>query len=284
MIKYCRSLFLFLAFLICGIALSSCSLNLASEKPSANTAEHELTGLSDDLPAEETPEGAPEPTPEEMLDLNIADEPDNPAPEEAEELKVAYITIDDGPSRENTPAILDLLSEEGIKATFFVLPHTDVDDIYQRIIDEGHELANHSYSHVYNDLYNANDIGFFRDDIQKMQDFLLDNFGYEAVSFRFPGGTMGRKKAIIEERAAVLSELGLRYFDWDVSTNDTDTSAEGKKVDVLVSNVVENTRDRDKLIILMHDSANKQPTVEALPIIIEKLREQGYTFDILKNY
>lgn len=198
--------------------------------------------------------------------------------------KVAYITIDDGPSRAITPAMLDILDQEGIKATFFVLPHSGVDDIYRRIIDEGHEIGNHSYSHVYSKLYNIKDIEIFREDVLLAQAFVFDNFGYLMTSFRFPGGAMSRTSEVITPRREILTELGYRDFDWNVESGDANSKQKDKSADALTENVLNNTRGRKQLIVLMHDSKGKETTLEALPLIISGLREQGYTFDILRNY
>ena len=198
--------------------------------------------------------------------------------------KVAYLTIDDGPSRAVTPGILDILKQEGIKATFFVLPHSGVEDIYQRIIDEGHEIGNHSYSHVYSELYKPNDIEVFHEDILLAQAFMLDNYGYTTTTFRFPGGAMSRSSSIIAPRRELLAEMGYRDFDWSVDSGDTRPKSSDKSAEALTSNVLENTRGRDQLIVLMHDTKSKITTLEALPFIITGLREQGYSFDILRNY
>ena len=198
--------------------------------------------------------------------------------------KVAYITIDDGPSRSITSGILDLLKEEGIKATFFVLPHKGVDDIYQRIIDEGHELGNHSYSHDYSKIYNAKDIEQFREDLLMAHNNILEKFGYTMTSYRFPGGSMGRDGSIIAEREELLAEYGYRYFNWTVDSRDAHPKQTDKSADALTSNVLDKTRGRDKLIVLMHDTKSKTTTLEALPQIISGLREQGYSFDVLQNY
>ena len=198
--------------------------------------------------------------------------------------KVAYITIDDGPSRAVTPGMLDVLKQEGIKATFFVLPHIGVDDLYRRIIDEGHEIGNHSYSHVYKDLYKPDDIEAFREDVLLAQAFMFDNYGYSSTSFRFPGGAMSRKSSIITPRWELVEEMGYTIFEWSVDTGDTRSKRYDKSAAALTRNVLENTRDREQLIILMHDTKSKVTTLEALPYIITGLREQGYSFDILRNY
>ena len=200
-----------------------------------------------------------------------------------EGVKIAYITIDDGPTRAITPGMLDILAQEGVKATFFVLPHSGVDDIYKRIIDEGHEIGNHSYSHVYSRLYSSGDLETFREDVLKARDYILDNFGYLTTTFRFPGGMMGRSSAIVAPRCEILDELGYRYFDWNSDTGDANRNPD-KSATGLTNNVLRNTNGRERLIIIMHDTSDKRTTLEALPRIIAGLREQGYVFDILRNY
>ena len=198
--------------------------------------------------------------------------------------KIAYITIDDGPSRAITPGILDVLKQEGIKATFFVLPHSGVDDIYQRIIDEGHEIGNHSYSHVYTTLYEPDGIDAFSEDVSLAHAFIMDNFGYVMTSFRFPGGAMSRSTEIITPRREILAGLGYRDFDWNVELGDSNPKQKDKSAEALTSNVLDKTRNRQQLIVLMHDTKSKSTTLEALPFIITGLREQGYAFDVIRNY
>ena len=201
--------------------------------------------------------------------------------------KTAYITIDDGPSRSITPLNLDTLKKYKVKATFFVLPRNGVDDLYKRIVAEGHVLGNHSYSHDYNYLYSSAEN--FKKDVVKARDFVYKKTDYTSTVFRFPGGSMGRNKAVIKTRAGILADLGYKYFDWDVSTADTDPNLkkygdEAYIVNLLANNVIKNTKDRKKLIILMHDSSGKKYSAKALPKIIEGLQKQGYGFDVLTNY
>ena len=202
--------------------------------------------------------------------------------------KIAYITIDDGPTRSVTPAVLDTLKNYGVKATFFVLPHNGVDDLYKRIIDEGHVLGNHSSSHDYNILYKKS-VEDFKTDVLKARNYISQKFNYTTTLFRFPGGSGSWGKDVIKARAEVLSNLGYRYFDWNSSMGDTDTNLKKYGTDeqianILANNILKNTKGKDKLIILMHDSAGKKYSAMALPIVIEGLREQGYEFDVLTNY
>ena len=211
-------------------------------------------------------------------------ETDEEKPENVPSGKTAYITIDDGPSETVTPRILDILQEHGVKATFFVLPHTGADALYERIRKEGHAVGNHSYTHDYKRLYAEDDGAFFREDIRRAEAFLEEKFGVRPKLFRFPGGSASWNANTIARRVEILEELGYRHFDWDASTGDTAPAPESRNPEVLTANVMAKTADRDKLIILMHDSPNKTPTAEALPEIIRRLKAEGYEFDTLENH
>jgi len=211
--------------------------------------------------------------------------PEDRLPEEPliEIIGVAYLTFDDGPSHTITPGILDILKDEGIKATFFVLPREGADDIFWRIIDEGHEIGNHSYSHDYDSLFRGS-VSAFKDDVVRARNFIESNFGYTTTSFRFPAGTMTWSRDIRNPRIDVINNLGYRYFDWHIDSGDAHTLQLDKAAETITANVLDDTRGRDHVIILMHDYSHRTTTLEALPAIIEGLRNQGYEFDILKNY
>lgn len=199
-------------------------------------------------------------------------------PEEPVFSGTAYLTFDDGPSLRVSPVVLDILAEEGIKATFFSLPYSGGDEIFRRIIDEGHELGNHSYSHDYKKLYEGT-VSAFREDILKARRFIEDNFGYSTTSFRFPGGSGDQKASVRNPRIDAIHDLGYRYFDWDIDTNDWRRDREPEEI---IEDVLNNTNGMEHVIILMHDMYYR--TMDALPGIIAGLREQGYEFDILQNH
>ena len=254
---------------------------------SEDSASSETTGLPDNEPDEPVTEVLPDTS----SGVNNGNQPEtlpSTAPPEAAEQpakkKVAYITIDDGPSRTITPKVLDLLKEEGIKATFFVLPHSGLDDVYQRIVDEGHEIGNHTSSHSYSKIYRSDDLDSFTEDVTAAREFILENFGYYSVSFRFPGGAMSHRSAIIGPRREILKELGYKDYDWDVDSGDSNANVVDKSAANLARNVLRYTRGREQIIILMHDINGKRTTLEALPIIIKGLRDQGYSFDIIRYY
>jgi len=201
--------------------------------------------------------------------------------QQAEPVQIAYLTFDDGPVRSITTGILDILLEEDIRATFFVLPYQGVDDLYERIIDEGHEIGNHSYSHVYERLYDRN-ASYFRDDILRARNFIYDNFEYTTSSFRFPGG-QHRAGTGLNARLEVIRDLGYRHFHWHVDPDDWRTGRTAAEVRTSVREQVANhvRNGREHVIILMHD--RYQRTLEALPGIISDLREMGFEFDIVRN-
>jgi len=219
--------------------------------------------------------------PAENDDPGHTDEPDNTPVIEI--TGTAYLTFDDGPSRSLTPGILDILADEGIKATFFILPREGADDIFERIIDEGHEIGNHTYSHDYTALFRGS-VSVFRDDVLKASRFMSERFGYTTSSFRFPAGSMTWTRDIRNPRITALNEIGYTYYDWDIDSGDAHALQDDKGAEAIAANVLNNTNGKEHVIILMHDFYTRETTLEALPAIISGLREQGYDFDIIRKY
>ena len=102
--------------------------------------------------------------------------------------KKVYLTFDDGPSS-NTDQILDILKDYDVKATFFVVGKTDERSVkaYQRIVEEGHTLAMHSYSHKYDEIYESKEA--FARDLNSLQEYLYETTGVWPRIYRFPGGS-----------------------------------------------------------------------------------------------
>ncbi len=198
--------------------------------------------------------------------------------------KKAYLTFDDGPS-ENTIKILDFLKANHLKATFFVLGKQNQDEIYKRIVDEGHTLALHSNTHEYNKIYTS--VDNFMDDINALSEHLERVTGVKPDVIRFPGGsnnTISIKhggKDLMSQIISKIKEEGLVYFDWNVDSMDAATNKQSKEV--IVQSVLDGVKGQNHAIILMHDAAPKTTTVEALPEIIEGLRKQGFSFEKLTN-
>ncbi len=193
--------------------------------------------------------------------------------------KIAYLTFDDGPTSNITPRILDVLKEKDVKATFFVLGKMveAYPEMAKRAAQEGHILANHSYSHDYKSVYDSKES--FLDEIKKAEEVVINTVGEDSYArvFRFPGGSAGKD----DEYKIALSEIDYSYVDWNALNGD----AEGHNVSVAtqLANIQETTKGRSGAVILMHDAATKQTTVEALPQIIDYLRSQGFMFKTLKR-
>ena len=180
------------------------------------------------------------------------------------------LTFDDGPSR-NTDAILDILDSYGIKATFFVNGHPGFEDQYRRIAEEGHTIGMHSYSHVYSDVYS--DIDGFATDLEEIRSYIRELTGEESIYYRFPGGSSNTVHTMpMQECIDYLDEMGITYFDWNVSIGDA--LGYERSVNALVDTTMAqiNALDAQTIVILMHDAPGKETTVEALPILIEKIQ------------
>lgn len=196
------------------------------------------------------------------------------------ETKIAYLTFDDGPSQAVTPLILDVLKEENIKATFFVLG-TNVKqnaELLRREYEEGHYIANHGYTHNYSKIYKSADTVLEEyNKTEKAIQEALGNKEYTSNLFRFPGGYTGGKYATIKKKAGeILKENNIAYIDWNVLTKDAEGANTKEKI---LSNLKKYSKDKGNIVVLMHDASSKILTYETLKDVINYLREQGYTFD-----
>lgn len=183
--------------------------------------------------------------------------------------KLIALTFDDGPNRRTTPLILDLLKQYDAKATFFVVGNRihKYKDIIKREVAEGHEVANHTYNHIF---FNQNiDQSVIAKEILQTQAELMETIGQTPHWFRPPGG-------FINERVVhTAKELGLTVILWSWHQDSHDWRQPG--VDKIVNTVVRNARNGD--IVLLHDSVKgSMQTVEALDRILFSLKDQGYRF------
>ncbi|MGM9922919.1 MAG: polysaccharide deacetylase family protein [Bacillus sp. (in: firmicutes)] len=205
---------------------------------------------------------------------------------EKKDSKVAYLTFDDGPSK-NTIPILDILDKYNIKATFFVMANDSAGGMrgYKEMIERGHAIALHTYSHDYTKIYVSKD-AFFRN-INQLETFLWKNFSVKTNILRFPGGSKNSSSkiyggpAIMQQIISHSKEKGYRYFDWNIDSKDGISPA--VSVYSITSNVLNEARNKKEAIILLHDINLMTNTVAALPKIIEGLKEQGYTFGVIDD-
>lgn len=187
--------------------------------------------------------------------------------------KKVYLTFDDGPSS-NTDQILDILKDYDVKATFFVVGKTDERSVkaYQRIVEEGHTLAMHSYSHKYDEIYESKEA--FARDLNSLQEYLYETTGVWPRIYRFPGGSSNTvSKVDMQELIEYLTDIGITYFDWNVASGDAVSRT--LPAETIVNNCLSGIEKQKESVILMHDASNKETTIEALPQIIEAIQEQG---------
>lgn len=185
-------------------------------------------------------------------------------------IRKVYLTFDDGPSS-NTNRILDILARYDVKATFFVVGKEEekYQALYNRIVQEGHTLAMHSYSHKYKEIYQS--VDSYAADLSKLQEFLYDTTGVWCRYCRFPGGSSNTVSSVdMHDLIAYLDGQDMTYFDWNISSGDA-ASAYISPEDI-IKNCTGNIEDFDEAMILMHDASNKNSTVEALPALIEMIQ------------
>lgn len=188
--------------------------------------------------------------------------------------KCVYLTFDDGPIPEVTPAILDVLAKYGVKATFFVVGENIIKypHIYARVLAEGHRVGNHTYHHVKGfkcslDEY-LREVNACEQVIQQT-DQAVGQGG--PLLFRPPYGKMksSQKRAIIER--------GYEIILWDVLTHDYNPRYTPEKMMAVVKRYT-----RNGSIINFHDSVKSGlRTIEVLPQVIEWLQAEGYSIELL---
>lgn len=204
--------------------------------------------------------------------------------------KIAYLTFDDGPSK-NTELILDILKDNDVHATFFIIspyiePHIK---FVERAYEEGNAIGNHTADHEFQHIYTSEEAFF--NNFEKQQKFIKETTGSDCTIFRFPGGSHNtivansRGKDFTKNITTKLNEQGINVYDWNVDSGDAKSN--NIPPETLIQNVAKNIKDKDgnyknPAIILMHDCMTKTTTVEALPGIIKLLKNEGYTFRTLK--
>lgn len=190
-----------------------------------------------------------------------------------------YLTFNSTPG-ENTGAILDVLDDYGIKATFFLSGTADSVSLDQmkEIVERGHSIGLNGSSDSYQQIYGS--VEDYLADFKAIYDLVYETTGVQAEIFRYPGGSINAyNSGFYQELNAEMLRRNFVFFDWDVSGEDT--RMEGADADWIESNVVAGMEGKDRGIVLLRDTVGKEAVVEALPNIITRLQEQGYGFKAL---
>ena len=188
-----------------------------------------------------------------------------------------YLTFDDGPSN-NTSKILDILKQEDIKATFFLVNfNSSYNPVVKRIYDEGHSIGIHSYTHNYKLIYSS--VNAYFDDLNKMNDKIKTITGSDTKLLRFPGGSSNTissfNKGIMTTLVKEVTNAGYHYFDWNVDSSDAWSARNSNDV---YNNVINNLK-KGTNIVLMHDLSSNEKTINILEKIIKDAKEKGYIFE-----
>lgn len=179
-----------------------------------------------------------------------------------------YLTFDEGYENGYTGAILDVLKEKGVSAVFFVtLPYVKAEpELVQRMIDEGHVVGNHTAGHPNMTNISASE-GF--DEVEKLHDYMEENFNYSMYLFRFPEG------AFSEQNLALLQKMGYRSVFWSFAYKDWDPNSQ-----------MENQKAFEKVVGSLHSGeifllhAVSKTNAEILGDVIDRVRNEGYSFEV----
>ena len=189
--------------------------------------------------------------------------------------KVIALTFDDGPDRVYTPRVLDILSEKGVKATFFIVGSAGVvnTDLIQRMYREGHDIGNHTFTHVNSAEVSTEHLKF---EINATQRLLEATVGARTRLFRPPYAADLEPQTIDgAEALRVSGSLGYLTIGMNIDPKDWHRPFARQ----IVSSTVEAAKRGDGNVVLLHDAGGiRAPTIAALPEIIDTLRAEGYRF------
>ncbi len=180
--------------------------------------------------------------------------------------KVIALTFDDGPWKETTQQMLDILKQNNIKATFFWIGTSiqENPEMAKKVVADGHAIGNHTWHHWYKQM----DTATAKSEIDKTADLIYKTTGVKTTLFRPPGGYLNNGLA------AYAKSQNYTVVMWSQTSADTDPKA---KYEVFVKNVLRDAKPGS--IVLMHDGGgDRRRTVQALPKIISGLKEKGYRF------
>lgn len=192
--------------------------------------------------------------------------------------KVIYLTFDDGPSTVVGGKILDILKEENVKATFFVVGYKikDREDILKRMHNEGHSIGLHTYTHKYNKIYASENS--FLEEMDRTAKEIERVIGISPKILRFPSGS---KKHLTKSLLEKLHMRNYKIYDWNLCLSDGinyRTSASKLYKDATGKCITPNN-----IILLAHSDQPNKTTCEALPKIIKYYKNLGYTFKTITD-
>lgn len=187
--------------------------------------------------------------------------------------KIIYLTFDDGPSSIVTNDILNILKQNDVKATFFVVGSMiqGREPILKRIYNEGHSIGLHTYSHKYNQIYSSEDE--FIKEMEKTSKEIKKVIGIQPNIIRFPYGSNPHLNNNFLKK---LHAHNFKIYDWNASISDgvrPNTSPE-----LLTREAIARGNGISYMVFLMHCTNTNVNTYKALPQIIQHYKKLGYEF------
>ncbi len=189
--------------------------------------------------------------------------------------KQLVLTFDDGPDAAYTPQILDILKDKKVPASFFVIgaQAEKYPELLQRIVAEGHEIGNHTYTHPNISLIGDEHLTLELNAVQRLFESRL---GRRSLLFRPPYAEDVEPETPDQVRPLLLTS-GLGYYTVGLLIDPNDWASPG--VETIINRTIEQADENEGHVVLLHDSGgNRQQTVDALPRLIDALRNEGYEF------
>jgi len=195
--------------------------------------------------------------------------------EENESNKIIYLTFDDGPSV-MTDKVLDILKENDIKATFFLIGNQIADQkvVTKRIYDEGHSIGLHTYTHKFKRIYSSKQN--FIKEMKQCQDEIYSVTGVRPNIIRFPGGSY---KRLSKSFLNIIHDNNFKVYDWNAYMSDGVNFK--TPVSKLYREATKTTVSEYPIILLMHCDYMHKNTCKALPMVIKYYKDKGYEFRII---
>lgn len=202
--------------------------------------------------------------------------------------KWVCLTFDDGPSK-TTPAVLAALDAAGVHGSFFVVA-TGYNEKYLPLLTQaaaaGHQIALHSASHEYSDIYRSS--AAYWKDIALLKERIAPYVDAENIRYlRFPGGstnTVSHRYGgsdIMKKLKADAESRGFTYVDWNVCAEDS--LGGHPSASTIYNNIIREVGDKNTCVVLMHDTNATKNTAAALPDVIRWFKNAGYRFDTVDH-
>lgn len=190
--------------------------------------------------------------------------------------KTIYLTFDDGPSSKVTNDVLDVLKENKVNATFFLIGNQieGKEDVVKRIYDEGNGIGLHTYTHKIRKIYSSEDA--FIKEMIKCRDEINKAIGISPNIIRFPCGS---NKRLNKKYLKRLHDEGFKIYDWDL--DNTDGLNSRLSPDTLYRKAIKGSENRQNIILLLHCTDMHKNTCKALPQIIKYYKSKGYEFKVI---